>query len=286
MPLWTGFLQVLCVWLSFRWLYALAAPTSEMIDFMGFYLPVASPTTRNLWHTILPSYFTPRHLILLGVPTSVFELPLPTRIAMVASVGGAIFLAPGFLEALVLKAWRPTPATSFLAGFEQPITLPGLARLWARSWHATSQRDYLNLAAVMPFSNNQVLQLLYVFFWSGVQHSVMFARLRTSPSAKPNLATLLSAMIDPGMITFFLSQGAGILIERAALDALPLSWRKRRTAIAFAKRVWMFLVLLLPGFLFLDSILQKRLMTKDIMDGFSLQSLALMMAGRKYPVSS
>lgn len=93
-------------------------------------------------------------------------------------------------------------------------------------------------------------------------------------------------MIDPGMITFFLSQGAGILIERAALDALPLSWRKRRTAIAFAKRVWMFLVLLLPGFLFLDSILQKRLMTKDIMDGFSLQSLALMMAGRKYPVSS
>ncbi|SJX61205.1 uncharacterized protein SRS1_12427 [Sporisorium reilianum f. sp. reilianum] len=286
MPLWTGLLQVLCVWMSFRWLYALAAPTSEMIDLMGFYLPVGSETTRNLWHRILPSRFTQKHLVLLGVPTSVFELPLATRLVMVASAGGAIFLAPGFLEALVLKVWTPTPATCFLASFERPLTSPGLARLWARSWHATSQRDYLNLALVMPFSQNQVLQLLYVFFWSGVQHSWMLSRLRTSPSAKLDLATLTSAMIDPSMITFFLSQGAGILIERAALDALPPSWKKHRTTIAVAKRVWMFSVLLLPGCLFLDSILQKKLMTKDIIDGFSLRSLALMLAGQKYPVSS
>lgn len=169
LPLWAGSLQALCMWISLKWLYALAAPASEVIDFIGLYLPVGSATTRDIWHTLLPSYFTRRHLALLGVPTSAFELPLPTRIAMVLSVGGAIFLAPGFAEGLLLKVWRPTPATSFLSSFERPVTSPGLARLWARSWHATSQRDYLNVAFVMPFASNQVLQLLYVFFWSGVQ---------------------------------------------------------------------------------------------------------------------
>ncbi|TKY84998.1 hypothetical protein EX895_006078 [Sporisorium graminicola] len=262
------------------------SPTSEVIDFMGLYLPVGSATTRDLCHKILPSNFTRRQLVLRGVPNSAFELPLPTRVAMVASVGGAIFLAPGFLEGLILKVWRPKPATSFLSSFEQPLTSPGLARLWARSWHSVSQRDYLNLAFVMPFSQNQVLHLLYVFFWSGVQHSWMFARLRPSPSDTLDLPTLLSAMIDPGMITFFLSQGVGVLVEQAALDALPPSWKKRRTTIAVAKRVWMFLMLLVPGFMFLDSMLRKRLMSKDIFDGFSPRSLALMFAGKAYAVSS
>lgn len=169
MPFWASLLQALCVLMSSRWLYALAAPTSEVIDFMGLYLPVGSATTRDLCHKILPSNLTRRQLVLRGIPNSAFELPLPTRVAMVASVGGAIFLAPGFLEGLILKVWRPKPATSFLSSFEQPLTSPGLARLWARSWHSISQRDYLNLAFVMPFSQNQVLHLLYVFFWSGVQ---------------------------------------------------------------------------------------------------------------------
>lgn len=114
----------------------------------------------------------------------------------------------------------------------------------------------------------------------------MFARLRPSPSDTLDLPTLLSAMIDPGMITFFLSQGVGVLVEQAALDALPPSWKKRRTTIAVAKRVWMFLMLLVPGFMFLDSMLRKRLMSKDIFDGFSPRSLALMFAGKAYAVSS
>ena len=70
------------------------------------------------------------------------------------------------------------------------------------------------------------------------------------------------------------------------MGALPTSWRKQRRVIAIAKRIWMFLVLLVPGFLFLDSILQKRIMTKEILDGFTLESLKLMMAGKKYRVSS
>lgn len=119
-----------------------------------------------------------------------------------------------------------------------------------------------------------------------IDSSWMFARLRASPSTELNLSTLLSAMIDPGMMTFFLSQGAGILVERAALDALPPSWKKRRTTIAVARRVWMVLVLVLPGSLFLDSLLRNKLMTKDILDGFTPSALALMLMGKKYPVSS
>lgn len=113
----------------------------------------------------------------------------------------------------------------------------------------------------------------------------MFARLRTSPSARPNLATLLSYMLDSNMIAFFLCQGVGILIEKAAIEALPLSWKKQRRVVAIAKRIWLFTVLLLPGVLFLDSILEKQLFTKDILDGFTPSALGLMMAGRRYEVS-
>lgn len=110
----------------------------------------------------------------------------------------------------------------------------------------------------------------------------MFARLRTSPSAKLNLPTILNGMLDPGMITFFVSQGVGILVEKAVLDALPVTWKKQRRLIGLAKRLWMLTVLLLPGFVFLDSILQRQLMTKDIMDGFGFRALGLMAIGKKY----
>lgn len=169
MPLWTAMLQVAFVWASFKWLYAIATPSSEVISVMGFYVPVDSASSRNFWHAILPSTIASKHLVLLGVPASAFELPLPTRYAMVVTVGGAVFLAPGFLESLTLLVWKPNPATSFLSSFERPLTSPGLARFWARSWHATSQRDYLTMASVMPFSRQPALQLLYVFLWSGVQ---------------------------------------------------------------------------------------------------------------------
>lgn len=282
MPLWTGLLQTLVMWASFRWLYALSAPTSELISVLGLYIPVDSPRSRAFWHAVLPSTFTKKHFVLLGTPSSVTELPLLTGIFAVASVGGAIFLAPGFLERIVLLFWKPTPATCFLSSFERPLTSPSIARLWARSWHATSQRDYLNMASVMPFAGHPALQTLYVFFWSGVQHSVMFARLRVSPTARLSVPTLLAGMIDVGMVTFFVSQGIGILLERAVIDALPTGWKKHRRAIAVARRVWMFTVLLGPGFLFLDSILQKQVMTKDILEGFSVRSLGLMFAGKAY----
>lgn len=169
MPLKFALLQLLFVYISFSWLYALAAPTSETISVFGFYIPVGSASSCQFWHAILPARFTSKHLILLGVPTSAFELPALTRMAMVVTVDGGICLAPGLLEAVSLKLWKPSPATSFLSSFERPVTSPGLARLWARSWHATSQRDYLNMASVLPFSNHQVMEMLYVFFWSGVQ---------------------------------------------------------------------------------------------------------------------
>ncbi|SPO22561.1 uncharacterized protein UTRI_01239 [Ustilago trichophora] len=282
MPLFPAFLQLLFVHLSFKWLYALAAPASEIINVMGLYIPVGSPRSRQFCHAILPTSFTNRYFVLRGVPTSAFDLPLLTRLAMVFSIGGAICLCPAILEGISLKLWKPRPATSFLASFERPLTSPGLARFWARSWHSTSQRDYLILAWVMPFSKYPVMQMLYVFFWSGVQHSLMFARLRTSPTAKLNLPTLLTGLLDPGMICFFVSQGIGILVEKAVLDALPIAWKKQHKLIGLVRKVWMFTVLALPGFLFLDSILQRQLMTKDIMDGFGLRALGLMMAGKKY----
>ena len=169
MPLSAAVLQLLFVILSFKWLYALAAPTSQMISVMGLYIPVGSPVSRQFWHAVLPSSLISKPFVLLGVPTSVLDLPLLTRLAMVLSVGGGICLCPAVLESVMLLFWKPSPATSFLSSFERPVTSPGLARLWARSWHSTSQRDYLNMAAVMPFSRHRAMQMLYVFFWSGVQ---------------------------------------------------------------------------------------------------------------------
>lgn len=111
----------------------------------------------------------------------------------------------------------------------------------------------------------------------------MFARLRTAPPTNGlTLPTILTGMFDVGMISFFLSQGVGILLEKAVLDALPATWKKQRTLIGLAKRMWMFLVLVVPGFLFLDSLLQRQLMTKDILDGFGLRALGLMLVGKKY----
>lgn len=110
----------------------------------------------------------------------------------------------------------------------------------------------------------------------------MFSRLRTTASAKVNLPTILTSMLDPGMICFFLCQAVGILIERAVLDALPPSIKKKRKLVAVVRRLWLYTVLTLPGFVFLDSILQRRLMTKDIMDGFGFRALGLMMMGKKY----
>lgn len=236
----------------------------------------------QLWYSILPSTFTSKRFTLLGVPTSAFDLPLLTRLGMVLSVGGAVCLLGAVAEGTMLLFWKPKPATSFLSTFNRPVTSPGLARLWARSWHAASQRDYLNMASLMPFSRYEPLQLLYVFFWSGVQHSWMFSRLRTSPTAKITLLTVLTGMLDQGMITFFISQGVGIWIEKAALDAMPAAWKKQRFLIGLARRLWMFTVLVLPGMLFLDSLLRCQLMTKDILDGFGLRALGLMVQGKKY----
>lgn len=282
MPFVGAFLQALFVRLSFQWLYALAAPTSEMINVMGLYIPAGSPQSRRLWHSILPSSFTSKRFTLLGVPESAFDLPLLTRMGMVLSIGGAVCLMPAMVEGVMLLFWKPKPVTSFLSSFERPVTSPGLSRFWARSWHATSQRDYLSMASVMPFSRYEPLQLLYVFFWSGVQHSWMFSRLRTSPTAKITLPTILTAMLDPGMITFFLSQGVGTLLEKAALDAMPATWKKQRALVGLARRLWMYTVLAVPGMLFLDSLLRCQLMTKDILDGFGLHALGLIVQGKKY----
>lgn len=124
-----------------------------------------------------------------------------------------------------------------------------------------------------------------VCFTGAFDSSFMFARLRTDPSAPFNVTTILSYMLDPGMMTFFLSQGVGILIERAVLDALPISWKKQRRLIAVARRVWMFSVLLVAGSAFLDSILEKQLFAKDILDGFRPTALGSMLAGKKYELS-
>lgn len=281
MPLYAAMAQLLIIHMAFRWLYALSSPSSELINVLGLYIPIGSAFSRKLWYSILPSYLH-KPFILLGTPTSAFDLPFLTRLGMTASLGGAVCLGPGAIESIPLLFWTPTPATSFLSAFERPITSPGLARLWARSWHSMSQRDYLSFAAIMPFSGNQVMQMLFVFFWSGVQHSWMFARLRTSPNERVGLGTVVKGMIDPRMVGFFLCQAAGILIERAAMEKMPAGWKKQRRLIGVGKRVWMFTVLAVPGALFLDSILQRGLMTKDVLDGFGFRALGLMVRGKKY----
>lgn len=169
MPLLPAFLQIAFIWTSFSWWYAIAAPSSEVISVFGFYVPIDEASSRSFLNAILPPVVSRHHLVLLSAPASAFALPLLTRLAMVITVGGAVFLAPGFLESLALLVWKPFPATCFLSAFEQPLTSPGLGRFWARSWHATSQRDYLNMASILPFSKHPALQVLYVFFWSGVQ---------------------------------------------------------------------------------------------------------------------
>ncbi|SNX82512.1 uncharacterized protein MEPE_01218 [Melanopsichium pennsylvanicum] len=277
-----GSLQFLFVCLSFKWLYALATPASEVLQVLGLYIPIGSIASPRVWHAILPTAFTSRHLVLLGIPSSAFDLPLLTRLAMTVSMGGSICLTPGLLESITLLFYKPSPATSFLSSFERPVSSPDLAKLWARSWHSLSQRDYLNMAQVMPFSRHPVMHMLYVFFWSGVQHSWMLARLRTAPSAKINFPTILTGMIDPGMTFFFMSQSIGILAEKAVLDAMPAGWKKHQSLIGLGRRLWMFTVLVVPGFFFLDSVLQTRSMTKDIMDGFGFRALGSMVMGKKY----
>lgn len=169
LPLYAASLQLLCVYMSFRWLYALAAPSCELLDVMGFYIPVGTTWSRRFWYALLPSNVTAKTTALRRVPSSAFELPLPTRLGMVMSVGGAVCLVPAFVEGVVLTLWTPYPSTAFLSSFEQPLTSPSLARLWARSWHTTSQRDYLHLASLLPLSRYKTVNTLYVFFWSGVQ---------------------------------------------------------------------------------------------------------------------
>ncbi len=122
----------------------------------------------------------------------------------------------------------------------------------------------------------------FPFLVAALHSSWMFSRLRTPPSGPISIYSILNSMIDRGMMFFFLSQGVGILLEKAALDSLSPAWRKQRFLISAARRVWMFTVLILPGTVFLDSLLQQRLMTKDILDGFGLKALGLMMQGKKY----
>lgn len=284
MPLWASTLQLVAIHLAFKWLYALATPSYELLDVAGLYVPISSPTSRRFWYSILPSSLH-KPFTMLQTPMSAFDLPLITRLGMTLCLGGAVCLGPAELESIPLLFYRPEPVTSFTSAFERPITSPGLARLWARSWHAMSQRDYLCFATVMPFSHNQVMQTFYVFFWSGVQHSWMFARMRTPPHARVNLENIVRAAIDPGMMGFFLCQGAGILVEKGVLDALPTEWKKHRRTIGIMRRTWMYTVLAVPGWLFLDSLLEKGVMTKDVLDGFGFKALGLMLQGKKYELA-
>jgi hypothetical protein len=111
---------------------------------------------------------------------------------------------------------------------------------------------------------------------------MMFARLRI-PSGTPLTArAVLAGMVDPGMVGFFLCQAVGILIETAALEALPATWRKQRLLVSLARRAWMYAVLLVPGCMFVHSILQHRLITCAVLEGFSPRALALMLQGKAY----
>lgn len=110
----------------------------------------------------------------------------------------------------------------------------------------------------------------------------MLARFHSGSGDKLALSTVLASMLDPGMIGFFVSQGVGILLEKAALHALPPAIKKQRLVVGLARRVWMFLLLVLPGFLFLHSFLQGEWMTKAILDGFGLRALGSMLLGKKY----
>lgn len=165
MALYAAVLQMLFAVVSLRWIHALSTPC-QVLDVYGFWIP-SSPASRS-WISLLPATAV-KQVRISGIPASAWKLPLPTLLSVVVTVGGAICLLPSAAEGLLLLVWKPRPATSFLASFERPLTSPGLARLWARSWHATSQRDYLAMASLLPGSRQRTLQLLYVFFWSGVQ---------------------------------------------------------------------------------------------------------------------
>ena len=71
-------------------------------------------------------------------------------------------------------------------------------------------------------------------------------------------------------------------IETAALEALPATWRKQRLLVSLARRAWMYAVLLVPGCMFVHSILQHRLITCAVLEGFSPRALALMLQGKAY----
>ncbi len=165
MAFYAAVLQMLFAVVSLRWIHALSHPC-QVFDIYGFWIPT-SPASQK-WISLLPATAV-KQIRISGIPASAWKLPLPTLLFVVVTVGGAICLLPSAAEGLLLLVWKPRPATSFLAAFERPLTSPGLARLWARSWHATSQRDYLAMASLLPGSRNRTLQLLYVFFWSGVQ---------------------------------------------------------------------------------------------------------------------
>lgn len=273
--------QVLFVVIGFGWIYALAAPSAPIVCIFGLYIPILSSASQHEWAKMVP-WAQIYHLS--GIPDSAFELPLPTRLGLVLTFGGAVCFAAGLVESLVLALLgRPKPVTMFVSAFEQPLTSPSISRLWARSWHSMSQRDYTNMASLCPGSRNRILFMFYVFMWSGVQHSWMFSRLQTPPPTAHSFTSILRSMFDPGMMTFFLSQATGIAVERALLASLPVTWKRNHpTALRRARKTWMIIVLISPGPFFVDSVLKRRLMTKHIMQGFTPSALLRMAQGKTY----
>lgn len=274
-------LQVLFVVIGFQWIYALAAPSALTVCIFGVYIPVTSFASKYAWLDSLPFA---KDCSLSGIPNSALALPLATRLGLTLCFGGAVCFAAGLVETLALAAMGPLrPATMFLSAFERPLTSPSISRLWARSWHSMSQRDYTNMASLLPGSRHRAVFMIYVFMWSGVQHSWMFSRLLTPRPSAHSVLSILKGMFDPGMMVFFLSQAAGISLERAVLRSLPPGFtRQHPVATRWARKLWMILVLIGPGPFFVDSVLKRELMTKHTMQGFTPSALLRMTQGKAY----
>ncbi|PWZ03127.1 hypothetical protein BCV70DRAFT_209542 [Testicularia cyperi] len=273
-------LQFGFLYAGMRWLYALAAPSDPTVCLLGLFVPESF--VPHDWLRKLP--LAKPCKLASGIPNSVFALPVATRLAMTCVFGAAVCFAAGIGESIgfpLLK--RLHPPTGFLSAFDRPLTAPSISRLWARSWHGMSQRDYIHLSSLCPGSENRILYVVYAFMWSGIQHSWMFARLQDPPPTGYDPVTMLRSMFDPGMLTFFLCQAGGILLERAALDAVPVKLKQQHPrAISSLRQLWKVVVLLVPGPAFVDSVLKRDLMTKETLDAFTLSALVKMLQGKRY----
>ncbi|KAN0060654.1 hypothetical protein ACQY0O_007312 [Thecaphora frezii] len=276
----TATAQFLFVCLGLLWTRWLGTPASATVCALGLLLPVSNELQTRLI-AAAPWLFGRCDAAL--NPVNFFALPLASQYLLVAVIGAAVCYGTALPEALLLKLWRPAPATAYIPAFDRPMSSTSISWLWARGWHLYHSNDLVMLSGLLPFGRTRLGRLFGTFFWSAAFHAFLLCRLQNRRlSLEP--ASIAAAFYDEGMYVFFLSQAAGIAAERQVLEwikATPSAQKHRRT-MRRVRRVWLFVVLFVPGRHFVDSVLSKSLMTKVNQDGFTPRALWRMLKGTTY----